>query len=75
MSAPKEIAVETRPVCNVEEPVGGMGSPTRWVRCRRTAVASYDGVWVCAPCEAAPPPSLAMLLRVARRVPIVRTKH
>lgn len=37
MSGPREIVVETRPVCNYEVPR----------RCRQTAVKSYDGFWLC----------------------------
>jgi len=50
------IVTPYRPVCNVESPT----------RCRRTAVWSLDGIYVCRVHWDDPPPSMAMLTRMAR---------
>jgi hypothetical protein len=65
------LEVQSRPICNVETPA----------RCRKTAVVSLDGVWVCQGHLDNPTPALAMLVRDSergwgvKRTPIVWRKR
>lgn len=54
------LVVQERPICNHECPEKG------YRRCHKTAVRSYDGVWLCDGCE-----KVSEVVRYAHPVEIV----